>query len=154
LQSLESGIGRGWYHPRVATNDPLTHALVADDSRITRALTAEILKEHGVTVRQSSDGKEALELALEHRPQLLILDGLMPGLTAFDVVGRLREEAPDYRPVVFIMTAMYKSRRWEAEARTNLGVEEYLEKPVEPEDLVAALGRHFRLEGPGSEGGH
>lgn len=128
----------------------LTQALVADDSRITRALTVEILKEFGVEVREVSDGREALRLASGERFPLLILDGLMPGLTAFEVVAQLRENEPDYKPVVIIQTAMYKSRKWESEARANLGVAEYLEKPVEPDTLIEALRRHFSLPAGGS----
>lgn len=123
----------------------LSQALVADDSRITRALTVEVLQELGVVVSEVSDGPEAYRLASKERFPLLILDGLMPGLTAFEVVAQLREKEPDYKPVIIIQTAMYKSRKWESEARANLGVAEYLEKPVEPETLIAALRRHFSL---------
>ncbi|OYV95822.1 MAG: hypothetical protein B7Z68_06610 [Acidobacteria bacterium 21-70-11] len=45
--------------------------------------------------------------------------------------------------MIFIVTAVYKSRRWESEARLQYQVHEYLEKPLEPEDLLKAIGRHF-----------
>jgi len=53
------------------------------------------------------------------------------------------EAALGYSPVVFIVTAVYKSRRWESEARHDYHVHEYLEKPLEPEDLLAAVHRHY-----------
>ncbi len=124
---------------------PLDRALVADDSRVTRALTVEILKELGVIVTEAADGREALRLAEAAQPPLLILDGLMPGLTAFDLIAQLRADLEEYKPVIIIQTAMYKSRRWESEARANLGVAEYLEKPVEPEVLIETLRRHFAI---------
>lgn len=127
---------------------PLDRALVADDSRVTRVLTVEVLKELGVAVLEAADGRESLRLAIEQRPPLLVLDGLMPGLTAFDLVARLRADLVDYKPVIIIQTAMYKSRRWESEARANLGVAEYLEKPVEPETLIETLQRHFAITAP------
>jgi len=126
--------------------DRLVRALVAEDSRITRILLCELLRENGVEVVEASDGRQALELALKKRPQLLILDGLMPVYSAFDVLAKLQSGTPDYRPKVFIITALFKSRRWESEARTKYNVGEYLEKPLEPADLLAAIGRHFRLE--------
>lgn len=129
---------------------PLPRALVADDSRVTRTLTVEILEEHGVAVSEAADGREALRLAMAEQPPLLILDGLMPALTAFDLIARLRADLKDYTPVIIIQTAMYKSRRWESEARATLGVAEYLEKPVEPETLIATLRRHFSFLPPGS----
>jgi len=121
----------------------LRSVLVADDSRIFRALVAEVLRENGLEVFEAANGREALDVALANRPQLAVLDALMPYLSGFDVLSKLREKVPDYRPVVFIVTAVYKSRRWESEARQQYQVEEYLEKPLEPEDLIKAVKRHF-----------
>ena len=121
----------------------LTKVLVADDSRIFRILTSEVLREHGLEVLEATNGREALDLLLEQRPELAVLDALMPLISGFDVIGKVREAAPDYQPVIFIVTAVYKSRRWESEARLQYQVHEYLEKPLEPEDLVKAIGRHF-----------
>lgn len=117
--------------------------LIADDSRIFRALAAEVVGELGLEVMEAGNGREALDLALSIRPQLLILDALMPLLSGFEVLTRMREKLPEYRPVVFMVTAVYKSRRWESEARQTYRVDEYLEKPIEPEDLTAAIARHF-----------
>jgi len=121
----------------------LRKLLLADDSRIFRTLMCEVLRDANVDVLEAANGREALDRALSARPELLILDALMPLLSGFDVLTRLREKAPDYHPVVFIVTAVYKSRRWESEARQQYKVEEYLEKPLQPEDLVAAVQRHF-----------
>jgi CheY-like chemotaxis protein len=121
----------------------LTKVLVADDSRIFRAFATEVVRELGVEVVEAATGREALDRALAARPELLVLDALMPILSGFDVVVRLRESAPDYTPKVFIVTAVYKSRRWELEARQQYRVDEYLEKPLEPEDILAAIRRHF-----------
>lgn len=121
--------------------------LVADDSRVFRALVVEILRERGYDVLEAGNGREALELALAARPGLLVLDALMPLLSGFDVLTKLRERLPSYRPKVFMVTAVYKSRRWESEARTQYEVEEYMEKPLEPETLLAALGKHFPESG-------
>jgi two-component system, HptB-dependent secretion and biofilm response regulator len=95
----------------------LQKVLIADDSRVFRALVVEVLKEHGLEVLEAANGREALDLLLNQRPQLVILDALMPLLSGFDVITKLREKASDYRPVVFMVTAVYKSRRWHTEAR-------------------------------------
>ena len=117
--------------------------LVADDSRIFRSLVVEVLRECGLDVIEAANGREALDVLLAQRPQLAVLDALMPLLSGFDVISTMREKAPDYRPVIFLVTAVYKSRRWETEARQRYGVHEYLEKPLEPATLLAAIGRHF-----------
>lgn len=117
--------------------------LVADDSRIFRALIREVLEEKGFTVHEAANGKQALDLALALRPELLILDALMPLISGFEVIAKLREMLPTYCPKLFIVTAVYKSYRWQSEAKTLYEVDEYLEKPVTPETLLATLQRHF-----------
>jgi len=94
-------------------------------------------------VLEATNGREALEMALAARPALLVLDALMPLLSGFEVLTKLREKLPTYRPKVFMVTAVYKSRRWESEARTQYEVDEYLEKPLEPDTLLAAISKHF-----------
>ncbi len=117
--------------------------LLADDSRVFRALMSEVLRDDGWDVIEAKTGKEALDKALADRPELLVLDGLMPLLSGFDVLAKLKLAAPGYAPVVFIITAVYKSRRWESEARHDYHVHEYLEKPIEPEDFLATVRRHY-----------
>ncbi len=121
----------------------LPKVLIADDSRVFRALVVEVLKEHGLEVLEAANGREALDQLLSQRPDLAILDALMPLLSGFDVITKLREKTPEYRPTIFIVTAVYKSRRWHTEARQQFQVAEYLEKPLEPNDLLKAVGRHF-----------
>lgn len=118
-------------------------ALLADDSRVFRACTRELLHDRGFEVIEADAGDKALQLARTRRPDLLVLDALMPILTGFAVLQQLREKLPDYRPVVFLVTALYKSNRWASEARKEHGVHEYIEKPVEDAALFAALDRHF-----------
>jgi len=122
---------------------PPTRVLVADDSRIFRLLVSEVLRDRGIAVVEATNGREALDHTLSERPELLILDALMPLLSGFDVLSKLREKAPEYEPIVFIVTAVYKSRRWESEARQTYRVHEYLEKPIEPEDLLKTIARYF-----------
>ena len=121
----------------------LKRVLLADDSRVFRILMADILREQGLEVLEAATGRDALELILSQRPQLLLLDGLLPLMSGFDVAKNVREKSPDYNPVIFLVTGVYKSRSYEAEARRQYQVDEYLQKPLEPEDLLAAIGRHF-----------
>ncbi len=129
----------------------LTTVLLADDSRIFRALVCEVFRDHGIEVLEAANGSDALQILIAQRPQLAILDALMPQLSGFDVLSKLRESGPgDYHPIVFIVTAVYKSRQWEDRARQQYQVDEYLEKPLEPEDLLAKVRRYFPDLGPES----
>ncbi|MBP1620323.1 MAG: response regulator receiver protein [Acidobacteria bacterium] len=117
--------------------------LVADDSKVFRALVVEALREKGWDVVEAANGRDAIEHALTNRPQLLILDALMPLVSGFDVILRLREKAPDYNPKVFLVTGVYKGRRWHTEGRQTYQVQEYLEKPIETDELLKFVARHF-----------
>ena len=117
--------------------------LLADDSRVFRALMTEVLREEGWKVSEAATGREAYDKALSERPELLILDGLMPHMSGFEVLTKLHQVAPAYAPCIFLITAVYKSRRWESEARRDYNASEYLEKPLEPEGLIEAVRRHF-----------
>lgn len=121
----------------------LRYVLIADDSKVFRACQREVFLDHGFEVLEAENGRQALDLALNHRPELLFLDALMPLMSGFDVIEKLREKVPEYAPLIFLTTAVYRSRRWESEARQQWGVHEYLEKPLEEDTLVAALRRHF-----------
>ncbi|HVN32423.1 MAG TPA: response regulator [Thermoanaerobaculaceae bacterium] len=121
----------------------LKRVLVADDSRIFRSLLVEVLRDRGLEVIEAANGREALDALLAQRPELAVLDALMPLLSGFDVISTLHEKAPDYQPVIFLVTAVYKSRRWETEARQHYKVHEYLEKPLEPAELLEKITRHF-----------
>lgn len=121
----------------------LRRVLIADDSRVFRMLMVDLLMEHGLEVLEASTGRDALEMLLSQRPQLALLDGLLPLISGFDVITKLREAAPDYKPVIFLVTGVYKSDRWKLEGKHEYQVQEYLEKPLEPEDLIKAIRRHF-----------
>jgi CheY-like chemotaxis protein len=121
----------------------LTSVLVAEDSRVSRAVMCAALRSYGLEVHEAADGSEAVRVLLAKTPDLVILDALMPRLSGFDVISKIRLAAPSYRPVIFIVTAVYKSNRMKAEALSKYAVDEYLEKPLEPEDLVKAIARHF-----------
>src|SRR3972149_10151520 len=108
----------------------LRQVLIADDSRVFRILMSEVLLEHGLEVFEAANGREALDIMVSKRPQLAILDGLMPLLSGFDVIKQAREAAPDYKPVIFIVTAVCKSRGDEAEARGQCQVHENQPKPL------------------------
>ena len=121
----------------------LTSVLVAEDSRVSRAVMCASLRSCGLEVFEAATGSEALSVLLAKTPELVILDALMPKGSGFVVITKLRQVAPSYRPVIFIVTAVYKSNRMKVEALSKYGVDEYLEKPLEHEDFVKAIARHF-----------
>jgi CheY-like chemotaxis protein len=116
-----------------------TTVLVADDDPDVMAVIVETLEPEGYRVLTASDGTSALQLAREERPDIVVLDWMMPGQDGLSVCRALREE-PDPRlaevPVVLI-TGRVDAQ--DTAAGFNAGVTDYLTKPFKPTHLVARL---------------
>ena len=128
---------------------PLGRALIVDDNRIFRIVLREVLEELGAEVVEASNGEEALERLRSGPFDLVILDLLMPQRDGFSAASELPKLELDPPPVLFVTTAVYKGSRWRNELLTTYGADEFLPKPVDPDDLVRLLGRYFELPGHG-----
>ncbi len=112
----------------------MAEVLVVDDDPDIRMLVAFALEDSGYTVRQATDGATALAALAQSAPDAMVLDVMMPGTDGFGVLRGMRAErlAPGTR--VLILTCKTEERDhlrgWE------LGADEYLTKPFDPEELV------------------
>ena len=114
-------------------------ALVVDDSAVIRELIAVNLQLEGFEVTTAADGQAALDLALELAPDVITLDVMMPRMSGFDVVARLRDDpATAWIPIVMVTGRAQAADVSRGEA---LGVEAYLTKPFEPAELVEVVTR-------------
>jgi CheY-like chemotaxis protein len=117
--------------------------LVADDEPAMRVLVRVNLEVEGVEVLEARDGPEALDVAARERPDLLLLDVMMPGLDGWEVAHRLAD-APETRdvPIIF-MTALAgpEDRRRGFEA----GGVGYIVKPFDPILLGEKVNRTLEL---------
>jgi two-component system, OmpR family, phosphate regulon response regulator PhoB len=116
--------------------------LVVEDERDIAALVAYHLTMEGYRVRTAEGGQEALEAAAAERPDLMVLDLMLPGYSGYDVLADLRRQ-PALRDVpVIILTA----RREEADRvkGLELGADDYLTKPFSPRELVLRVGAVLR----------
>lgn len=116
--------------------------LVVDDSPGNLALLLETLSSAGYTVYVALNGREAIERAAAAKPQLILLDVMMPGLDGFATCRQIKAD-PALRdvPVIF-MTA-----RDETECIVEgleLGAVDYVRKPVHPDELKARIAMHLR----------
>ncbi|HEX8004668.1 MAG TPA: response regulator [Mycobacteriales bacterium] len=109
--------------------------LVVDDEAITREVVTAMLELEDVEVHSASSGEDALAKAADVRPDLVLLDVMMPGLDGFEVCRRLTAEpAP---PTIVMLTAKAddESRRVAAAA----GASAYLVKPFSARDLFKVV---------------
>ena len=114
--------------------------LVADDDPDIKELVAYRLERAGYDVITADDGLSALALAVEHRPDVAVLDVMMPGLDGHGVTRGMREHEATARTPIILLTA----RVQDADVARGLaaGADDYLKKPFSPHELrsrVAAV---------------
>lgn len=111
--------------------------VIADDSETILALVTLAVKRDGYEPATATNGDEALLLVREHRPELVIIDAIMPGMSGYDVCRTLREDIVGRRPYVILMTAgVTKGDRARA---AEAGVDEFVAKPFSPSALRARV---------------
>lgn len=127
------------------------HVLIVDDEPDIAALVAYHLAKQGYRVSTASNGTDALRLAIDERPDVVVLDLMLPPRSGFEVLEELRRR-PDTAAVgVILLTARTdKSDRLKG---LSLGADDYVSKPFSPEELVLRVGAVLRrLRAPSVSG--
>ncbi len=117
----------------------LANILVADDDPDIREAVKIVLETQPYGLAFASDGEECLERVKKETPDLIILDLLMPKKDGFEVIKELRGYHSYPRIPILILTAVKKEagdRRYELETGLSMDVDDYIEKPIEPDDLI------------------
>lgn len=113
--------------------------LVADDDPLLRTLIEHKLSAAGHDVLIAADGSEALEIATRERPDVVVLDAMMPVRDGIEVLRTLKSDpALSHMPVV-MLTA--RRREDDIVGALRLGAADYVTKPFMPEELVARIDR-------------
>jgi DNA-binding NtrC family response regulator len=121
----------------IPLRNPDARILVVDDDTSTREVFGELLQRWGYQVEQTSDGHDALKLAAELHPDVIISDLVMPKLDGLALARALREESPD-TPVIIITGKGTIDAAVEA---VREGVFDFVEKPLDPARLKVILQR-------------
>lgn len=119
--------------------------VVDDDPDIIEAVTT-ILESQGFTVVTARDGDEGLIKLKAEKPQLMVLDLLMPKKDGFAVIKELKDPRwSKYSAMpILVLTSVREEaarRRYELETGLELGVDDYLEKPIDPGMLLDRIGK-------------
>lgn len=118
--------------------------VVEDDPDILDALTMILGTQPDYQVTTAGDGLQCLEKIAQGIPDLIVLDLLMPRMDGFAVIRELREN-PKYPPMpILILTSVREDasrRRYELETGLEMDVQDYIEKPVAPAELLHRVGK-------------
>jgi DNA-binding NtrC family response regulator len=119
----------------------MPHVLLVEDERSIRDVLATLLAEHGHDVTVAESGEQGLELAARARPDVAVLDLMLPGMSGVDVLTRLKQMFPD---VGCILMTAYGSIRSAVEA-IRAGGDDYLTKPFDNDELLLAIDRVLQI---------
>jgi diguanylate cyclase (GGDEF)-like protein len=116
--------------------------LVADDDAINRQVLGELLKPE-YTVVMAKSGAQALDKAVLHAPDLILLDVVMPDMDGYEVLRRLRAD-PQTAPISVIFISGLDRPEDEANG-LNLGASDYIAKPFNPTVVTARVALHLQV---------
>jgi DNA-binding response OmpR family regulator len=117
----------------------VTRVLVVDDEPTVREVVAGYLRRDGHEVSEAADGTTALELVDRDRPDLIVLDMMLPGVNGLDVLRRVRTTSDV--PVIMLTARSEESDRV---AGLELGADDYVVKPFSPRELAARVNGVLR----------
>jgi two-component system phosphate regulon response regulator PhoB len=121
---------------------PPHRVLVVDDEPDIAALVAYHLAKAGYRVSTAADGGEALARARAERPDLVVLDLMLPGRSGLDVLAELRRADETKQIGVILLTA--RKEEQDRIAGLSQGADDYLAKPFSPQELVLRVGAVLR----------
>jgi CheY-like chemotaxis protein len=117
------------------TNGKHSTILVVDDDESIRSLLQQELSDAGYIIEEAANGKEALQSVRKNRPDLIILDVMMPEMNGFDVAAILKNDPQTMDiPIIVLSIVQDKARGF------RIGVDRYLTKPIDTGELFAEVG--------------
>jgi len=123
---------------------PKAKIMVVEDDLDEAELLKMILESEGYEALCALNGKDALEKLESARPDLIILDIMMPEMDGFAFCSRFRSSPENKDTPIILMTAVaqhIQDSRYPLDGVMRAEAEEYLEKPIEPEELLKTVAR-------------
>jgi DNA-binding response OmpR family regulator len=111
-----------------------TRVLIADDEPNIVVSLSFMMKREGYEVLVARDGPEALEMIRRERPNLVLLDAMMPGMTGYEVCEAVRADAAVHETRILMLTA--KGRETDKARGVGAGADAYMTKPFSTRELV------------------
>ncbi|NLH97628.1 MAG: response regulator transcription factor [Clostridiaceae bacterium] len=128
-----------------------TKVLVVEDEASIRKFITINLERSGFAVLEAETGEMALEMARACRPEVMVLDVMLPGIDGFEVCRKLRDEMPEL--IIIMLTA--RGQDIDRITGLEIGADDYMVKPFNPRELTArinsVLRRIERMKAPDDE---
>ncbi len=113
--------------------------LLVEDSETIHKLVSRKLKKDGFRFEYRENGKEGLDAVRELKPDLVILDVMLPSMNGFEILRQIRSDKDLADTKVIMLTS--KNRSEDIEKGFSLDVDDYIDKPFKPTDLVLRINK-------------
>ena len=125
---------------------PEEHIVIIEDDDEVASLIEGALTSHGFSVRRGGSGDDGIELVLKEKPALVLLDIILPGMSGFDVCGKLKSDPTTGGVPVIILST--NDAEDDIVKGLNLGADDYVTKPFSPAVLIARIQSVLRRTVP------
>ena len=126
---------------RTGTGSPAI--LLVDDNEINLQTLYQTLDGKGYSLLIARSGEDALRIAAKARPDLILLDVMMPGIDGYETCARLKADENTTNSVIIFLTALQSTE--EKVRGLSLGAVDFITKPFEPEEIAARVSRHLEV---------
>ncbi|WP_088285446.1 PleD family two-component system response regulator [Ideonella sp. A 288] len=116
---------------------PISKILLVDDSRTELHYLSDLLTKRGYSVRTAASGEEAMQRLNDERPDLILMDVVMPGQNGFQLTRSITRD-PRFSTVPVIMCTS-KNQETDRVWGMRQGAKDYIVKPVQPDELIAKI---------------
>lgn len=116
--------------------------LVVEDNELNMKLFCDLLDAHGFRTIQTRDGKEALALASQHKPNLILMDIQLPEVSGLEIIKWLKADQ-SLQDIPVIAVTAFAMKGDEQKIRAG-GCEDYIAKPIKIDAFLETVRRHMR----------
>ena len=117
--------------------------LIVDDLATERLLMRSILEPHGFEILEAIDGEQALRLCEHERPDLVLLDIVLPKVDGFQICRRIKRDPElSATPIILVSSKTQESDRFWG---MKQGASDYLNKPLQSAQVIQAVNKHLAL---------
>ncbi len=119
--------------------------LIVEDNELNMKLFNDLLEAHGIETVKTQDGRKAMDLAREHRPDLIIMDIQLPEISGLEITKMLKED-PELKSIPVVAVTAFAMKGDEQKIREG-GCEDYISKPISVSRFVEVI-KSYLAGGP------
>ena len=120
--------------------------MIVEDNELNMKLFHDLLEAHGINTVQTKDGRNVLQLAREHKPDLILMDIQLPEVSGLDVTKWLKED-PELKAIPVVAVTAFAMKGDEERIREG-GCEAYLSKPISVAKFIATVKTYLEADAP------